>query len=142
MVLSFLMNLENCRNTIQGFEWMHRNPIPILQSSRLVYIGLRDLDAPEKATVKQLGIKAFTMHDVDKYGIAKVMEMALDHVLGRLPRPLHLSLDIGERRNTETHTFQSLTHTHTSCQSIQDKTRTRILFIILSHSHVSSCFVC
>ena len=32
------------------------------------------------------------MHDVDKYGIGKVVELALDY-LGR-DRPLHLSFDV------------------------------------------------
>lgn len=34
------------------------------------------------------------MHHVDRYGIGKVVDMALDHV-GR-DRPIHLSFDVGE----------------------------------------------
>ena len=33
------------------------------------------------------------MHHVDKYGIGKVVEMALEHV-GK-DRPIHLSFDVG-----------------------------------------------
>lgn len=91
MVVSFLMGLENTRK-INGFEWLQS--VPILQPQRLVYVALRDLDAAEKQLLKALNIKCFTMHDVDRYGIARVMERALDHVIGRAPRPLHLSLDI------------------------------------------------
>jgi arginase len=48
--------------------------VPVFEPSRLVYIGLRDVDVPERQIIKQLGIKAFTMHEVDKYGIAKVKQ--------------------------------------------------------------------
>lgn len=34
------------------------------------------------------------MHEVDKYGIGKVMEMALDHVNPDRDRPIHLSFDV------------------------------------------------
>ncbi len=34
------------------------------------------------------------MQEVDRYGVGKVMEMALDHVCCRVDRPLHFSLDI------------------------------------------------
>ena len=56
-----------------------------------MYVGLRDLDRGERLLIHANNIKAFTMYHVDKYGIGKVMEMALDH-LGQ--RPLHLSYDI------------------------------------------------
>jgi arginase len=34
------------------------------------------------------------MHDVDKYGIGKVVEMALDHVNPNRDRVIHLSFDV------------------------------------------------
>ncbi|CAO3689047.1 unnamed protein product [Umbelopsis ramanniana] len=34
------------------------------------------------------------MHHVDKYGIGKVVEMALDHVNPNRDRPIHLSFDV------------------------------------------------
>jgi len=47
--------------------------------------------------IPDLGILAFTMQDIDRKGIGKIMEMALDHVhrdaSGEL-RPLHASYDI------------------------------------------------
>jgi len=95
MVLSFLMNLQNTRDTI-GFQWMKSENIPKLHESRLVYVGLRDIDAPEKTMIRDMGIKAFTMQDVDRYGLGQVMEMALEHLNPRtsVPRPIHLSFDI------------------------------------------------
>ena len=91
MVLAFLLELERTRE-VAGFDWLKGTPP--LKRDRIVYIGLRDVDAGEKALLRELNIKCFTMHDVDKYGIARVMERALDHVVGRTARPLHLSLDI------------------------------------------------
>lgn len=40
------------------------------------------------------GIKCFTMHEVDKHGIGKIMEMAMDHVNPGRDRPTHLSFDV------------------------------------------------
>jgi arginase len=65
--------------------------------SKLVYIGLRDVDIPEKKILREHGIRAFSMHDIDKYGIGKVMKMALDHINcgpGQPGMPIHLSFDV------------------------------------------------
>lgn len=59
-----------------------------------MYIGLRDVDAAEKIILKENGIKAYTMHEVDKYGIGKVVQMALDHVNPDGDKPIHLSFDV------------------------------------------------
>lgn len=45
--------------------------------SNLVYIGLRDLDEYEKEQIRALGIRAFTMHDIDRMGMKQVMEQAM-----------------------------------------------------------------
>jgi len=92
MVVSFLMNLENCRNEIRGFEWM--NELPELTPSRIVYVALRDIDLAEKNILKQLGIRCYTMYEIDRYGMSKVMEMSFDSLIGRRQLPLHLSFDI------------------------------------------------
>ncbi|KAF9520058.1 hypothetical protein BS47DRAFT_1336355 [Hydnum rufescens UP504] len=74
----------------------HNKPTkrPVLTPAQLVYIGLRDVDAGERAILRQNGIKAFSMHEVDKFGIGKVMEMALDHVNPNRDLPIHLSFDV------------------------------------------------
>ncbi|KAL9049297.1 MAG: hypothetical protein Q9162_007290 [Coniocarpon cinnabarinum] len=72
------------------FGWMddgHR-----ISTKKLVYIGLRDVDRGEKKILKDHGIKAFTMHDIDRYGIGKVMDMALGWVGS--DTPIHLSFDV------------------------------------------------
>lgn len=72
------------------FEWIK----PVLKPTKIVYIGLRDVDAGEKRLLKELGIKAFSMHEVDKYGISKVVDMALDHVNPNRDLPIHLTFDV------------------------------------------------
>ena len=72
---------------VEAFKWLK----PCLKREKLVYIGLRDVDAGEKLILKEHNIKAFSMHEVDKYGIGRVMEMALEY-LGDIP--LHLSFDV------------------------------------------------
>ncbi|XP_072499444.1 arginase-1 isoform X3 [Notamacropus eugenii] len=44
--------------------------------------------------LKDLGIKYFSMTEVDKLGIAKVMEETLSYLIGRKKRPIHLSYDV------------------------------------------------
>lgn len=69
-------------------------PLHLLIVHKSVYVGLRDIDAPERKILREQGIKCFSMHEVDKYGIGKVMEMALDHVNPTRDRPTHLSFDV------------------------------------------------
>ena len=76
-------------STLPGFEFLIDGPR--LNPDQLVYVGLRDVDPAERVWIKQLGIKTFTMTDVDDHGIGPVMRMALEHLEGR---PLHLSYDI------------------------------------------------
>jgi len=87
------------------FGWIKKeNTISL---SKLVYIGLRDVDRGEKVILRENKIKAFSMHDIDRYvaslvlrivtdsrrhGIGKVMEMALGHIGN--DTPIHLSFDV------------------------------------------------
>lgn len=57
-----------------------------IEARRLVYIGLRDVDVPEKKILRDNNIKAFSMHDVDRWGIGRCVEIALEY-LASLDRP-------------------------------------------------------
>lgn len=57
---------------MRGFQWLDQEEVPRLLPTRLAYVGLRDLDPGEKAFIRALGIKAYTMHEVDRHGIGKV----------------------------------------------------------------------
>jgi len=87
MPVSFLLGIGS---KFEEFSWVK----PVLSPERLVYIGLRDVDVGEKKILRDNNIKAFSMHEVDKYGIGRVVEMALDHVNPNRDRPIHLSFDV------------------------------------------------
>ncbi|KAF8527043.1 arginase [Gautieria morchelliformis] len=89
MPVSFLLGLHE-KDTLSPFSWIPR----VLKPSKIVYIGLRDVDAGEKKILKENGIIAFSMHEVDRYGIGKVVELALDHVNPNRNLPIHLSFDV------------------------------------------------
>jgi arginase len=65
---------------------------PAVRAEHLVYIGLRDLDAAEKHTIAQLGIRAFTMRDIDERGMRNVMDEAMQ-IVTRGTGGVHVSLD-------------------------------------------------
>jgi len=52
-------------------------PSPALRSEHLVYIGLRDLDPPERAIIHRRNVTAFTMRDIDQRGLTAVMRDAI-----------------------------------------------------------------
>lgn len=87
MPLAFLLGIAG---DVPEFGWLK----PVLKAGRLVYIGVRDLDVGEKGILKEKKIKAFSMHEIDKYGIGKVVEMALDAVNPHRDLPIHLSFDV------------------------------------------------
>ncbi|KAF6724110.1 Arginase, non-hepatic 2 [Oryzias melastigma] len=89
-VAFMLKELKDKMPEIPGFSWTK----PFLSSRDLVYVGLRDVDPGEHLILKNLGIQYFSMRDIDRLGIQRVMEVALDHLLGRKQRPIHLSFDI------------------------------------------------
>ncbi|KAF8681495.1 arginase family [Rhizoctonia solani] len=94
MPLSFLLGIAGevprVESGPQPFEWIK----PILRPDRLVYIGLRDVDNGEKQILREHGIRAYSMHEVDRYGIGRVVELALAYVNPDGNRPIHLSFDV------------------------------------------------
>ena len=90
MPLSWLTHLAISEPSNEIFGWLSK--ARALNPRKLVYIGLRDVDAGEKAILREHNIKAFSMHDVDRHGIGKVMDMALAHI--GMDTPIHLSFDV------------------------------------------------
>ena len=58
-----------------------------------VQIGLRDVDEVEKRLLRESGVHAFSMTDVDKHGMTAIMQQALEMV-GEGGRPIHVSFDM------------------------------------------------
>lgn len=88
--LSYILGLCD-KDQVGPFDWIKPGSI---RPERLVYIGLRDVDAGEKEILRKHNIKAFSMHDVDRHGIGKVVEMALRHVNPERTLPVHMSFDV------------------------------------------------
>jgi arginase len=61
--------------------------------ARMVFIGLRDVDDGEKRVIRELGVKAFTMSDVDRLGMSRVVDEALTIVAGG-ENSVHVSFDM------------------------------------------------
>jgi len=66
---------------------------PKVQGNRSVLIGLRDVDPGEIGLIRELGIHAFTMRDIDHQSIGGLCERALE-LVGADVAGLHLSFDI------------------------------------------------
>lgn len=97
MPISFLIQDMLDSKDVPGFEWLSSQEYESvrLRPDSIVYVGLRDVDKMERKFIRDMKIKAFTMYDIDKYGIGKVMDLALIHLLeGNKNRPIHLSWDI------------------------------------------------
>jgi arginase len=60
---------------------------------RMVFIGLRDVDEGEKRAIHDLGVRAFTMSDIDRIGMARVIDEALAIACDG-PASLHVSFDM------------------------------------------------
>ncbi|WP_038049544.1 arginase [Thermus caliditerrae] len=56
----------------------------------VVLIGVRSVDPGEKRLLQEAGVTVYTMHEVDRLGVARIAEEALDRLSGL---PLHVSLD-------------------------------------------------
>ncbi len=76
---------------LPNFEWLERGPH--LDPKRVALLGIRSLDTGEKRMLHEAGISVFTMKEIDRYGIGRVMEQVLE-VVEADKRPLHVSFDI------------------------------------------------
>jgi arginase len=66
---------------------------PKVDAAQTVLIGIRNLDAREKEIVRASGVHVFTMQDIDRLGIALVVEQALD-IACRGTAGIHVSFDL------------------------------------------------
>ncbi len=67
-------------------------PFAKVSPKNVVLVATRDLDDGERANIRRLGVKAYTMEEIDRHGMAVVIGKALRH-LGRAVR-LHVSFDL------------------------------------------------
>jgi arginase len=66
---------------------------PKVRSDKTVLIGIRNLDPLERERIRDAKIQVFTMKDIDRDGIASVMERALA-IAGQGTSGVHVSFDL------------------------------------------------
>lgn len=66
---------------------------PKVRAEKTVIVGVRNLDDLEKARIRDSHVHLFTMKDIDRHGIADVMERAIA-LAGDGTRGIHLSFDL------------------------------------------------
>ncbi|WP_251555523.1 arginase [Neobacillus muris] len=66
---------------------------PKVKPENVVIIGARALDDGEKKLMKEKGMKVYTMHEIDRLGMTKVMEETIAYLKDRTDG-VHLSLDL------------------------------------------------
>ena len=66
--------------------------LPAVDPERVALVGLRSVDARERERIRELGIKAYTMSDIDRIGIERAIRESLTQIAG--PGFVHVSLDM------------------------------------------------
>lgn len=66
---------------------------PKVNPENVVLVGIRSIDPDEAELIRQSGIKAYTMAEVDRLGIGPIMEEAIQ-IAGNGTDGIHLSLDL------------------------------------------------
>ena len=66
--------------------------IPAVTPDRVALVGVRSLDDGERRRIRDLGVRIYTMSDVDRIGIERAVRESLAHIGG--PGFVHVSLDM------------------------------------------------
>jgi len=66
---------------------------PKIKPENVVLIGIRDLDEGEKKLLRELNIKVYTMHEIDRLGMPQVMQETIEYLEDRTDG-VHLSFDL------------------------------------------------
>ena len=66
--------------------------LPAVEPERVALVGLRSVDARERDRIRELGIRAYSMSDIDRIGIERAIRESLAHIAG--PGFVHVSLDM------------------------------------------------
>jgi len=67
-------------------------PLPAVAPDRVALVGVRELDAAEAELLEGLDVHVYTMSDVDRLGVERVIRESLTHIAG--PGFVHVSLDM------------------------------------------------
>lgn len=119
MALGTLQGLKRARGRAPGVIWIdahadintprssasgnvHGMPVGlaiesgVIDPARIVLVGLRDVDPPERELIRRSGVKAYSMSDVDRLGIERIVTEALERVTdpAHPEDPIHVSFDM------------------------------------------------
>jgi arginase len=72
---------------------------PMVEGARAAVVGLRDVDPAEKENIRESGIGAFTMRDIDERGMRAVMEEAIKRATSGTAG-MHISFDLDSTATT------------------------------------------
>ncbi len=67
---------------------------PKVNPENVVLIGARSLDEGEREFIREKGVQVYTMHDIDRLGMTRVMQEAIIHLEGQHVDGVHLSIDL------------------------------------------------
>ncbi len=67
-------------------------PLPAVDPRRVALLGIRQLDEGERKLLRDVGVRAFSMSEIDRIGVERAVREALDRVAG--PGFVHLSFDL------------------------------------------------
>jgi arginase len=67
-------------------------PLPAVDPKRVALLGLRQTDEGERKLLRDAGVRAFTMSEIDRIGVERAVREALDRVSGG--GFVHVSLDM------------------------------------------------
>jgi arginase len=80
--------LGRAGSRFESSDW----PLPAVDPTRVALVGVRALDDGERALLRELDARVYTMSDVDRFGIERAIRESLAHVAG--PGFVHVSLDM------------------------------------------------
>jgi arginase len=66
--------------------------LPAVDLKRVALVGVRSLDAAERALVHERDVRVYTMSDIDRIGVERAIRESLSHVAG--PGFVHVSVDM------------------------------------------------
>ena len=80
--------LGRCGPEFEDEAWA----LPAVDPARTAIVGVRAVDPGEKRLLRELGLRVYTMSDIDRIGIERAIRESLTHIAG--PGFVHVSLDM------------------------------------------------
>ncbi|MDI7742671.1 arginase [Lysinibacillus fusiformis] len=69
-------------------------PTAKIKPENIIIIGARSVDPGERELIRDKGIKVYTMHEIDRMGMTRIIEESIAYLKARKVDGVHLSLDL------------------------------------------------